>query len=147
MAKKKRSRIKGILSENETQFLYLTETEKKKFYGEGSRKKYERIVNSANKSFQDFSVLIAKLPKQYREKIEFVTGLRHMSQNLDRIGDSEQIPHYIIDTTLENLKKCKEIIKKQHSYQLEQIANDDFDKVEKWLLMTQKYPKPTGADI
>lgn len=68
MAKQKKSRRLGLLTEKETQFLYLTEKEQKKRYRDGTRKYFQRIVGSADQGFQDYSILIARLPKKYRDK-------------------------------------------------------------------------------
>lgn len=147
MVKQKKSRRLGLLTEKETQFLYLTEKEQKKRYRDGTRKYFQRIVGSADQGFQDYGILIARLPKKYRDKIDFLSGLRDIERSLTRVKATEQIPHRIIEPTLDSLDKCLEIIKKQHNPRLEKIAKKDFEKVIDWLYMAQKYPKPLGAEI
>jgi len=147
MVKKKLSRRRGLFTESEINFLYLTEKERTKQYGEGVRKYYQRILKSANQGFQDYAILLIHLPKRHLENVDFVTGLRSIHNHLRKAKATDQIPEAILDATGDNLKACLRIIRKQHSQRLEEIAEKDFDKVQRWLDMAQKYPKPRGGEI
>jgi GTP1/Obg family GTP-binding protein len=148
MTKKKMSRRLGILTEKETEFLFMDEVKKKTYVKDATaRKYYERIAKSANQGFQDYSIMINRLPKHYRERINFLIGLTGIERTLTQKKITEQIPHRIFETTILNLDTCLQIINKQYNESLGRIANVDFNKVKEWLLMAQKYPKPMGAPI
>lgn len=148
LVKKKEQKVSrrlGILTEKETQFLFLSEDKQKMKYKEGTRKYFQRIVNSANQGFQDYSIMINKLPKRYRSQINFLSGLRDIEKSLSKVKDTDQIPHRILETTVTNLEESLKIIGKQYNSQLENIAEPDFESVKDWILMAQKYPKsPDG---
>lgn len=146
MTKGKKSRRLGILTESETEFLFMDEAEKKKHVKDATaRKYYERVIESANQGFQDYGIMINRLPKHYRDKIDFLSGLISIEHHLTKKKITEQIPHRIFDTTQQNLDSCLQIIAEQYNSKLAKIASTDFEAVKEWLFMAQKYPKPEGA--
>ena len=147
MTRPKESRSLGILTKYENDFLFMTKDKRKEKYGEGTRKYYQRIVKSANQGFQDYSIMIKHLPERYRAEIWFLQGLRDIKMSLRSAGESKQIPDKYIDDALYDLKQCLDYIKREYNERLNDIAKQDFDKVEQWLQMIQKYPKPKGAKL
>src|SRR3990172_2803213 len=100
MVKQKRSRRKGIMTESETRFLFMNEEEKRKNYADSTiRKFYERIVGSASQGFQDYNIIIARLPERHVKKIEFILGLQNIEKALTKKGLSDLTTHRIIETT------------------------------------------------
>lgn len=147
MKKQKESRILGILTKKETDFIFMSEEKRRETYGEGSRKYYQRIVKSANKGLQDYLIIINRLPEEHRKKVCFLTGLRDIRKELRNVGESEQIPNDMIDDVLANLPRCLDLIRNNFNKKLEKIAKQDFDKVMNWLYMMQQQPKPEGPNL
>lgn len=146
MAKGKMPHRLGILTKIETEFLFMDENKKEKHVKQATaRKNYERIVNSANQGFQDYAIMINRMPKHHLDKISFISGLHLIQRELTKKDLTEQIPHNIIVTTQKNLDDCISIISKEFDQRLAEIAKPDFEKIKKWLHLIQKYPKPSGA--
>ena len=146
MKKPKESRSLGILTKKETDFINMSEEKRKETYGEGSRKYYQRIIESANIGLQDYSIIIKHLPKEYLKKVCFLTGLRNIKDDLRKVGESEQIPNDMVDDVLANISTCLELIGNEN-IKLQKIAKHDFDKVKEWLFMLQKQPKSKGPSF
>lgn len=143
MRKRKASKQseKGALTKSWTNFLYMSETERRKRYGYDVSQYYGRIVGSINKSFQDVRIALAHLPEKYREQINVELGLRSIQKIANKVGHSEGKPHLIIENTIDNLKDCLKIIKNESNAKIRDIAEPDFVRVESWLKTTHKYPK------
>ena len=142
MAKRKASKQseKGALTKFQTDFLYISETERRKQYGYDVSQYYGRIVGSINKSFQDVRIALNHLPEKYREQINVELGLRAIQKTANRVGHSEGKPHLIIENTIDNLKECLKIIKNESGAKIRDIADPDFDKVERWLKTMHAHP-------
>jgi len=110
------------------------------------RKHYERIIEGANKSFQDLSIMIARLPDNQLEKIEFEGGLRLLHNSLAKKGLTERTPFRAIEEAQNNMDACMDIIQK-YNKNLMKIAEPDFNAIKEWLTVIQKFPKPQGADF
>ena len=91
--------------------------------------------------------MIKHLPERYRAEIWFLQGLRDIKMSLRSVGESKQIPDKYIDDALYDLKQCLDYIKREYNKKLNDIAKQDFDKVEQWLQMIQKYPKSHGPEL
>ena len=96
MRKRKASKQseKGALTKSWTNFLYMSETERRKRYGYDVSQYYGRIVGSINKSFQDVRIALAHLPGKYREQINVELGLRSIQKIANKVGHSEGKPHW-----------------------------------------------------
>jgi len=132
---------KGALTKFQTDFLYMSETERRKQYGYDVSQYYGRIVGSINKSFQDVRIALAHLPEKYREQINVELGLRGIQKIATKVGHSEGKSHLTIENTIDNLKECLKILKNESNAKIRDIAGPDFDKVEAWLKTLHKYPK------
>lgn len=132
---------KGALTKFQTDFLYMSETERRKRYGYDVSQYYGRIVGSINKSFQDVRIALAHLPEKYREQINVELGLRSIQKIAIKVGHSEGKPHLVIGNTIDNLKDCLKIIKNESNDKIKDIAEPDFEKVESWLKTLHEYPK------
>ena len=145
MKKSSESRRLGIMRESETQFLYLSESEKKKHYSpDYQRQLYKRITDGANQAFQDILILLARLPPNHLEKIDFESKLNSIHRSLARKGLSERTPLRAIEEAQTSLDSCLENIGK-YNKNLVRIAEPDFNLVRDWLYVIQKFPKPQGA--
>jgi len=146
MVKKNDSRRLGIMRESETRFLYLSESEKKKHYSDDyQRQLYKRITDGANHAFQDFLILLARLPENQLDKIEFESGLNSIHKKMAKVYLSNREPHKVFETARLSLEDSLKIIAKNYNQKLASMAKSDFDLTIDWLEMAQKYPKPTGA--
>ena len=143
MAKQKASKQseKGALTKFQTDFLCMSETERRKRYGYDTSQYSGRIVGSINKSFHDIQIALKYLPEKYREQIDVELGLRSTQKIAINVGHSEGKSHLIIENTIDNLKDCLKIIKNESNAQIRDIAESDFTRVESWLKAMQKYPK------
>jgi len=143
MAKQKASKQseKGALTKFQTNFLRMSETERKKRYGYDTSQYYGRIVGSINKSFQDIQDALNHLPEKHREKIQVEMGLRNIQQTANKVGHSEGKPHLTIENIIGNLRGCLKILKDESNTKIRDIAKPDFDKVEKWLKTIQQHPQ------
>lgn len=147
MVKQKESRRLGIMSKSEYRFLYLEDEEKKKYVTDVmQRKHYQRITEGANEAFRDIVSMIIKLPPNQVKKIKFEAGLNNIHRHLSKKHLDEREPYQAIETAQLSLKACLEIISK-YNPQLKGIASADFDLVEKWLYVAQKFPEPQGATL
>jgi len=143
MAKQKASKQseKGALTKFQTNFLNMSETERRKQYGYDVSQYCGRIVGSINKSFPDIQTALNRLPEKYREQIDVELGLRAIQKTANRVGHSEGKPHLTIVNTIDNLKGCLEILKNESGAKIRNIAKLDFDKVEDWLETIHKHPQ------
>jgi len=143
MVKQKTSKQseKGALTKFQTDFLSMSETERRKRYGYDTSQYYGRIVGSINESFQDIQTALKYLPEKYREQINVELGLRAIQKTAIGVGHSEGKPHLIIENTIDNLKECLKIIKNESGTKIRDIAEPDFNKVKRWLETMHRYPK------
>lgn len=132
---------KGALTKFQTNFLYMSEAERRKRYGYDVNQYYGRIIGSINKSFHDIQIALKYLPKKYREQINVELGLRTTQKIAIKVGHSEGKPHLIIENTIDNLKDCLKILKNESGAKIRDIAERDFDKVEVWLKTLHRYPE------
>jgi len=145
--KKKQSRRLGIMSNAETQFLYMSKEEIRNHISDEMRRKHhERITEGANRAFQDLISIISRLPPNQLEKIEFETGLNSLHRTLAKKGLTERTPLRVVEEAQTNLAASLEIIRK-YNKNLLKIAEPDFNLVEDWLYVIQKFPKTQGAEI
>ena len=143
MRKRKASKQseKGALTKFQTNFLHMSEAERRKRYRYDVSQYYGRIVGSINKSFHDIQIALKYLPEKYREQIDVELGLRSTQLIAINVGHSEGKSHLIIENTIGNLKDCLKIIKNESNAKIRDIAGTDFEKVESWLKAMQKYPE------
>jgi len=132
---------KGALTKFQTDFLSMSETERRKQYGYDVSQYYGRIVGSINKSFPDILIALIHLPDKYREQIKIELGLRDIQKIANRVGHSEGKPHLTIENTIDNLRECLKILKNESGAKIRDIAEPDFKKVETWLKTLHRYPK------
>ena len=143
MAKQKASKQseKGALTKFQTDFLYMSETERRKRYGYDTSQYSGRIVGSINESFHDIQIALIHLPEKYREQIKVELGLRAIQKTANRVGHSEGKPHLTIENTIDNLRECQKILKNESGAKIRDIAQPDFNKVEAWLNSMHVHPK------
>jgi len=143
MAKQKASKQseKGALTKFQTDFLRMSETERRKRYGYDVSQYYGRIVGSINESFHDIQIALNQLPDTYREQIKVELGLRAIQKTANIVGHSEGKPHLTIENTIDNLKECLKILKNESNAKIRDIAEPDFNKVKRWLETMHTHPK------
>ncbi len=143
MAKRKASKQseKGALTKFQTDFLYMSEAERRKRYGYDVNQYYGRIIGSINKSFHDIQIALKYLPKKYREQINVELGLRATQLIAIKVGHSEGKSYLTIENTIGNLKDCLKILKNESNVKIRDIAEPDFEKVESWLKTLHRYPE------
>jgi len=132
----------GSLSKSLRDFLLMeNEEERKKKYGNGVHKMYERVVKNIDKSFQDNQIALIHLPEQYRNKLDLVYNYESMLREIKKQKIAMNLPDKAIGSILTELELFKD--RKKLDPRLRQLLKKDFDKVIEWL----RYLEPKGPII
>jgi len=120
----------GCLSKSLDNFLSLSEEKRREKYGNNQAKYYERIVKSINESFDDHDRAILKLPKDYLNKIHFLSSYNAM---LTLLRTKKWLAEPQDQTIIDARDYLHEVSHFLDYYSIEQLAKEDFDNTLKWL--------------
>jgi len=122
----------GCLSKKLTEFLNMPEDVRRKTYGYGVNKMYERVIKNVDYAFQDIEIAFYQLPQKYRNKIDLITNY----DNLLKIVEKENLAEHLPDKIIANVKTQLDLLISDVINQepkLRTLARKDFEKVMNWL--------------
>jgi len=112
-------------------FLDMSEAERKKKYGYGVAKIYERILDALKQSFVDSQIAFGKLPVKQRNKIDLITSYNQLLEYIKKKEIEIPLPDESIRFTINQLKAVMDDRLKDKK--LTKLATKDFEKVLDWL--------------
>jgi hypothetical protein len=122
----------GCLTKTMTDFLRMSEQERRKKYGYGVNKMYERITKNVMASFTDAQVAFRYLPPKQRDKMDLITSYNSLINYVKKHELAKNLP----DIELGNAKTAiKSIIEGRlgKDGNLQKLARPDFEKILYWL--------------
>lgn len=128
----------GCLSKSLDNFLSMNDKERKKKYGNNVHKYWDRIVAEVKASFDDHTRAYANLPENYAKKINFTAYYHSMMGLVMEKKWVKEAPKDALDDLIDNFNLAHQEVR-QAPFQ--QIADDDFNRVEKWLYYLKELRK------
>lgn len=134
----------GCLSKSLRDFLFLSEEKRKKKYGSGVYKMYERVIDNVDYSFQDCQIAYVHLPDDYRKKIDLITNYESMLREIKQHKITRNLPDIAISSVITELEGI--VDRPNLDNKLKKLAEKDFDKVIDWLRFLEPKRQTKSVD-
>lgn len=122
----------GCLTKTMTDFLRMSEQERRKKYGYDVNKMYERITKNVMASFTDAQVAFRHLPPKQRDKMDLITSYNGLINYVKKNKLTENLPDIELGNAKTAIKSIMEgKLKKDEN--LQKLARPDFEKILQWL--------------